>query len=389
MTPRIAGFTLGLLLAAAGACLVANPLHATQEDAAAPSPQARPSISQAAPAPAPPALLGPASFAPLVRRVKGAVVNISVRAPVRRRTIFDRPRIEEGQGSGFLVQADGLVLTNLHVVLPAILHPEGGRILVGLADGRGLPAAAIAYQEQTDLALLDLEGEGYPWVPLGDSSRVEPGDWIVAIGNPLGLGHTVTAGIVSATGRPLHISDRRFAGLEVENDFYLQVDTPINPGNSGGPLFDTKGEVVGIATSIIQGAEGIGFAIPSRIARRFLDEYRRMPAEELAQGPKGFLGIRFRVLSSRQDAWLYGVDPPEGARVEEVLPGTPAAAAGLRPGDVILRFGDMRVGQDREGFLRRIWGTAPGTKVELEVFRAGRRLRVSIVVGDDREKNPL
>ncbi|HEY5646381.1 MAG TPA: trypsin-like peptidase domain-containing protein, partial [Pseudomonadales bacterium] len=306
-------------------------------------------------APAPLVIPQPArshpGFAELVKAVKPAVVNVSIsgRAPEAmtgpqlgfpdgspfqqffeeyfgQRGFGPGPNMQRGPapefqavGSGFIISPDGLVVTNNHVI------DHADKIDVILQDGKRYSAAVQGRDPKTDLALLKLEtDETLPYVELGDSSQAEVGDWVVAVGNPFGLGGTVTAGILSARGRDIQAGPF---------DDFLQVDAPINRGNSGGPLFDTQGRVIGINTAIYSpsgGSVGIGFAIPSEIAIDIIDQLKANGAVE-----RGWLGVEYQPVTEAVAASL-GLDDAHGALVARVVEDGPADRAGLRMGDVIL-----------------------------------------------------
>jgi serine protease Do len=225
---------------------------------------------------------------------------------------------QRGSGSGVIIDAQGHVLTNQHVIADA------DEIMVTLHDGRKVKAVIQGQDAGSDLAVLKLQdGETFPFAPMGDSDVLRVGEWVVAIGNPFGLGKTVTAGVISAVGRELSIDrDKTFRQL-------IQTDASINPGNSGGPLVNARGEVIGINTAILPHGQGIGFAIPTSSARRVIGDL-------LAFGEvkKAFIGISLQEIN-RQLAEHFGI-PEKGVLITEVLEGSPAAKTGLNPGDVIL-----------------------------------------------------
>lgn len=314
---------------------------------------------------------GMPSFAPLVRAVMPAVVNISVieRAgaaigdipPELRGTPMEkqwRDRLRRGspplrgQGSGFIIDPSGFVVTNNHVV-------RGARsIAVSLPDGTELPGRLVGADDLTDLALLRIEApRALPAARWGDSRALAPGDWIIAAGNPFGLGGTVTAGIVSARGRDI--------GATPYDDF-LQLDASINPGNSGGPVFNQVGEVVGVNTAIVSptgGSVGIGFAVPSEIASGIIDELRRDGSIR-----RGWLGVSVRDL------------PDEGVAVEAVEPGSPAARAGVRSGDIVTAVNGDRMDSSRS-LVRSIAAIRPGDTARLTLTRRGQAREISVQVG--------
>ncbi len=318
---------------------------------------------------------GPLTFAPLVRRVVPAVVNIAVRMSVAdpqapgglppelkgtpfEKTFRDRLKGKReqmiGAGSGFVLDPTGIIVTNNHVV------GEADKILVSFTDGSELPAHVIGSDELTDIAVIKVDADHkLPAVPWGDSRSVQVGDWIMAAGNPFGLGGSVTAGIVSARGRDI--------GAGPFDDFF-QLDAPINPGNSGGPTFNMSGQVVALNTAIVSptgGSVGIGFAIPSEIAQRIVDEL-------LAKGhvDRGWLGVDLDTTAHKH----------AGAAIAAVNRGGPAARAGLRPGDLVTAINGERVESTRE-LIRDVSAVNPGGTARLHVKRGAASLDVSVVVG--------
>ena len=324
-----------------------------------------------------PLVTGRPSFAPLVRRVSPAVVNITVTEgqgpadsvpipPELRGTPFEkqfrdrfRNRREQvqGAGSGFIIDPAGYIVTNNHVV------GRAEKIIVALADGTELPAKLVGADDLTDIAVIRVQTTvPLPSVSWGDSNAVEIGDWILAAGNPFGLGSSVTAGIVSARGRDL--STGPF-------DDFLQIDAPINPGNSGGPTFNMAGEVIAVNTAIVSptgGSVGIGFAVPSEIARRIVTELR-----ERGRVDRGWLGVSVQE-GTRAAAAGAGVVI---AAVDRAGPG---ARAGLRAQDVVLTINGDRVDTPR-GLIRAVAATAPGGSVRLSVRRAAQMLDFAVTVG--------
>ena len=317
---------------------------------------------------------GPLTFAPLVRRVVPAVVNIAVRMnvseqaasndmpPELKGTPFEktfRDRLKNrkeqmiGAGSGFILDPSGIIVTNNHVV------GNADKILVSLTDGSELPAHLLGTDELTDIAVIKVDaGHALPAVGWGDSRAVQVGDWIMAAGNPFGLGGSVTAGIVSARGRDI--------GAGPFDDFF-QLDAPINPGNSGGPTFNMAGQVVALNTAIVSptgGSVGIGFAIPSEIAERIVNEL-------LTKGrvDRGWLGVEVDTTAKRKS----------GAAIASVDHGGPAAKAGLRPGDVVTSINGDRVENPRE-LIRDVSAVSPGGTARLRVRRSNQLLDLSVVV---------
>ncbi len=297
----------------------------------------------------------------LYERLSPSVVNIAVLVAgqqQRRRVGMDSyVPLRESRGSGFILTPDGSVLTNHHVVAGA------RRVQVQLADGRSYPASVVGSHEATDLALLQIESDEplslQPTV-LGDSDDLQVGEWVFAIGNPFGLNHSLTTGIVSYIGRPAGDDELLF-------DF-IQTDTAINPGNSGGPLFNLAGEVVGVNTAILGDAEGIGFSIPVDIARTVVPVLR-----ERGEFRRGYLGVS---LAAAHPEHAGG-----GIPLAAVHEGTPAAEAGLQAGDLLLRLGEHTLGDTRD-VPRFVGLTPPGTAVVVQFQRGDQTLTTSVVVGD-------
>ena len=330
----------------------------------------------------------PSSFADIIDRVKPAVVSVRVRVAERgpqagmgRRGMPPgvepgdplerffrrfgeegpraRPREAMAQGSGFIISADGYVVTNNHVVQNA------SEVTLGLDDGRSVRAKVIGTDEKTDLALLKIEEPGqYPYTAWGEGTpRI--GDWVLAVGNPFGLGGTVTAGIVSARGRDI--------GAGPYDDF-LQIDAPVNRGNSGGPTFDIHGRVVGVNTAIYSpsgGSVGIGFAIPASVARDVIDQLR-----ENGSVSRGYIGVQIQAITP-EIADSLGLRNNRGALVADTQPNTPAAKAGLRSGDVIVSVDGQGVESPRE-LSRRIAALGPRRQTQIGFLREGREQTVTV-----------
>ena len=253
-------------------------------------------------------------------------------------------------GTGFVISNDGLIVTNNHVV-------DGvEKIDIVFSDGTHLPGEVVGADPKTDVALIRAKGErSYVALPLGNSDDLLPGDWVVAIGNPFGLDHTVTAGIVSATGRDI--------GQGPYDDF-IQTDAAINPGNSGGPLLNLSGEVIGINTAINPQANTIGFAVPINMVKTILPQL-----EEHGKVVRGWLGVAVQPITPDL-ADALGLKTQEGALVAQVTPGGPAEKAGLERGDVIVRLGDTDIHRMRE-LPRAVAAAIPGSKIDVEVMRKG------------------
>ena len=272
-------------------------------------------------------------------------------------------RRTEGQGSGFLIDATGYIVTNNHVA--------GGadEITVTLQDGRKFDATLIGSDPKTDLALIKVEASGLPYVAFGDSDKARVGDWIVAIGNPFGLGGTATAGIVSARGRDIGSG---------QYDDYLQLDAPINFGNSGGPVFNTAGEVVGVNTAIFSpngGNVGIGFAIPANQAKEIVADLREDGSVE-----RGWLGVQIQDLDDELARSLRLTDA-DGALVADVVGDGPAARAGVQAGDVITRFNEHEIDSART-LSRVVAAATPSESSKVTVLRDGRSRELTVELGE-------
>ena len=269
----------------------------------------------------------------------------------------ERPRV----GTGFIVSQDGYILTNDHVV------GASQEVDVELHDGRTLLAKVVGRDQRTDLALLKVDGEGsLPVLPLGDSDRVEIGELVLAAGNPFGLEHTVTIGVVSRKGHGFG----RFGFF----DEYIQTDAAINPGNSGGPLVNIRGQVIGINTAIVP-RQRIGFAIPINLAKSILPQLR-----DRGKVTWGFLGVGIQDVNG-QLARALGMSEKQGALVTNVLPGMAAEKAGLRRGDVILEYDGSPIKDVRE-LQRKVARTPKGTKVRIKILRGGKDKVVTAAVGE-------
>ncbi|MFM2312469.1 MAG: hypothetical protein RLZZ04_1745 [Cyanobacteriota bacterium] len=278
-------------------------------------------------------------------------------------------QIQRGMGSGFVVSSDGLILTNAHVV-------EGSeQVKVTLKNGKSYPGKVMGRDPLTDVAVIKIDATNLPAVTFADSDNLQPGEWAIAIGNPLGLDNTVTTGIVSATGRSsaqVGVADKRVN--------FIQTDAAINPGNSGGPLLNAQGEVIGINTAIIQNAQGLGFAIPVNAARDI--------AEELIATGKAehsFLGIQMVQITPELKQELKSqknleVDATEGILVVEVLPESPADRAGLKSGDVIQKIAGQKI-TTADQVQQAVEKTDVGDKLQLGLTRNDQRLELAVKVG--------
>ncbi len=333
----------------------------------------------------------PDSFADLVETLQPAVVNVSTTQTMsggvdeglefdfpegspfrdffdqfnrRRGEQEDRPRRAQSLGSGFIIDPSGLVVTNNHVI-------EGAdKITVTLFDDTTYDAELLGRDTKTDLALLKIEADRqFPAVTWGNSDKMRVGDWVIAIGNPLGLGGTVTAGIVSARQRDIRSGPY---------DDYIQTDAPINRGNSGGPLFDMNGNVIGINTAIYSqsgGSIGIGFAIPSNLADGVIEQLRNFGTTR-----RGWLGVQIQQVTD-EIAESLGLPEARGALVAGVLDGSPAEAAKMKEGDVILKFNGRDVNESRK-LPRIVADTAVGKTVKVVVWRGGREVTVDVTLGE-------
>ena len=344
---------------------------------------------------APRSASSPGSFADVIETVSPAVVNIMVskveqaqptgfeQDPGAQRgqrgqqfpfdeffgRFFDQPnqqkreRHTEGQGSGFIVDSNGYIVTNNHVA-------DGAeKIVVTMPDGRKFDATLVGHDAKTDLALIKVNATGLPHVTFGDSDHARVGDWVVAIGNPFGLGGTATAGIVSARGRDIQSGPY---------DDYLQLDAPINFGNSGGPVFNAGGDVIGVTTAIFSpngGNIGIGFAIPANQAKTVIAELRSNGSVE-----RGWLGVQIQNLDEELSSSLK-VPNQHGALVAEVLKDGPAAHGGILSGDVITRFNDHDIDSARM-LSRVVADTSPTKAAKVTVWRDGKSRELNVKLGE-------
>lgn len=331
----------------------------------------------------------PNFIAAAVERVGPAVVRINSSRTVRTQVppIFNDPffrqffgselpdmpstRVERGTGSGFIISADGVVLTNAHVVNGA------DTVSVKLKDGREFQGKVLGQDPVTDVAVIKIQANSLPIVTLGNSESLKPGEWAIAIGNPLGLDNTVTAGIISATGRTsaeVRVPDKRVS--------FIQTDAAINPGNSGGPLLNQRGEVVGMNTAIIGGAQGLGFAIPINTARRISQQ---LVATGRVDHP--YLGIRMTTLTpdlkeqiNRDRESNITVRDDRGVLVYSILRNSPAARAGLKTGDVIKKINGRAV-TTADQVQQAVEDSSVGSTMQIEVSRDGRSVSVAVRPG--------
>lgn len=315
----------------------------------------------------------PPAFVDLAKALTPAVVNINTKQEVQSREegdqfqeFFDRffgPRSQRrrrrpGQGSGFIINREGYIVTNFHVV------KDASDIQVTLTTQKQYDAKLIGGDEKTDLALLKIDAQDLPTVPVGNSEALEVGEWVMAIGNPFGLGHTVTTGIVSAKGRII--------GAGPYDDF-IQTDASINPGNSGGPLFNMHGAVIGINTAIVPQGQGIGFAIPSNMAKDILQQL-----QDQGKVTRGWLGVVIQKLSPEL-MQAFKLKNNQGALVSDVIPDGPAAKAGLKRGDIIVGFNGERVDESSE-LPRLVARMEPGTTVNVDVLRDAKPVSIPVVL---------
>jgi serine protease Do len=269
---------------------------------------------------------------------------------------------QQSLGSGFIIDSNGYIITNNHVV-------EGAQeITVKLAGGKEYKAKVVGRDPKTDLALIKISSlfKNLPTLSLGDSDKMRVGDWVLAIGNPFGLEETVTQGIISATGRVIGSGPY---------DNFLQTDAPINPGNSGGPLIDLKGEVIGITTAIVSGGQGIGFAVPSNMAKSIVAQLK-----EKGKVTRGWIGVSVQIVT-QEIARSFGLKETRGALVSEVSPKGPADAAGIKRGDIIVSF-------DGKGISKMsdlpviVAGTPVGKTVPVTVIREGKELTLNVKIAE-------
>ncbi len=332
----------------------------------------------------------PPDFRKLVKQNEPTVVNISTTQTPSRKTAARTPGLPElpgaenpyleyfkrffqerpelpgerqtnSLGSGFILSPDGYILTNAHVA------QDADKIIIRLSDQRERPAKVIGVDELTDVALLKIEGENLPAVKIGDSDALEVGEWVLAIGSPFGLEHTATQGIVSAVGRNLP------SGAYVP---FIQSDVAVNPGSSGGPLFNLRGEVVGINSQIYSstgGYMGLSFAIPIKLAMQVVEQLKAT-----GEVTRGWLGVLLQAVNNDL-AEAFNLDRPRGALVAQILPDSPAASAGFKQGDVILRYGGEPV-EDSSQLPRMIGVTPVGKTVAMSILRNGEPLEIKATI---------
>jgi serine protease Do len=372
----------GVAVSVGGCSLPTNPLE-TQT----PNPQTQNPINTPIAAPAPPPIFqssgDPNFVVKVVQKVGPAVVRIDAARtimsrspdefsdPFFRRFFGDlpsrsRPRVERGSGSGFIISGNGQILTNSHVVNGADV------VTVRLKDGRTFDGRVLGEDPITDVAVIKIDANNLPTIPLGNSEVLQPGEPVIAIGNPLGLDNTVTSGIISATGRSssaIGASDKRVD--------YIQTDAAINPGNSGGPLLNARGEVIGMNTAILQGAQGLGFAIPINTAQRIGKE---LIANGKVDHP--YLGIQMVTLTPElkeriEDRLGLNVTSDRGVLLIDVVPSSPAAAAGLREGDVIQSINNQSVANIEE-VQKLVENSKIGIPLQLQIQRNGQTQQLAV-----------
>ncbi len=280
---------------------------------------------------------------------------------------FTRSVPMKGRGSGFIVSKDGLILTNNHVVDG--VDKITVSVLLANGDKKTYPATLKGQDATYDLAVIKIEpDEDLPVLELGDSDAVEVGEWVVAIGNPYGFEHSVTAGVISAKNRSIHAQDVNF-------DDFLQTDAAINPGNSGGPLLNMDGKVIGINTAIIPYAQGLGFAVPVNKAKEIMGDL-----VSHGHARRGWLGVSVRDINE-QMAKAYKVEGTNGAMINDVFKGDPADKAGIKRGDVVIELNGEKV-KDASAFVQKVRTLAPNSTAKLVVVRKGKKLNFDVQLGE-------
>lgn len=324
----------------------------------------------------------------IVKHSSPAVVNIDTETMVKQRAVMSPfqgdPFFEEffgeeffggkrgggqervvprrAKGSGFIVSKEGYILTNNHVV-------EGAdNIKVTLLDGRSFNAKKIGQDPTFDLAVVQIKAKDLPALQLGDSDKTEVGEWVVAIGNPLGFENSVTAGVVSAKNRTLQAADINFQG-------FMQTDAAINPGNSGGPLIDLKGNVIGINTAIVPYAQGIGFAVPINMAKQIMDDLIKH-----GEVRRGWLGVTVQPLTASL-VESYKVPSKDGSIISDVQSGSPAEKYGLKRGDVITEIDGKKI-KNSQDVVFAVRNKLAGDKVPFMIYRDGKKMTVDVVLGE-------
>lgn len=374
--------SVGLISLVIGIMLSARLDITTQTSAEELWKEGRPTLVAATPS------LRPGSFAELAKQADPAVVNISTTQVVKHPQMgprskspfedffgdefFDKffgdgPKREfrsRSLGSGFIINKEGFIITNNHVI------ENAEEIIVKLSSGKEYEAEIIGADPRTDLALIKIEADvDLPIIPLADSDQILTGDWVVAIGNPFGLSHTVTAGIISAKGRVIGMGPY---------DNFIQTDASINPGNSGGPLLNIKGEVVGINTAIIASGQGIGFAIPINMAKNII-----LQLKQKGKVTRGWLGVGIQEVTNEL-AQSFELDEKKGALISSVREGDPASKYGIEVGDIIIEFDGKEI-KDYKDLPRVVSNTVPGEKVSVKILRNGKEKTLKVVVGEMKE----
>ena len=337
-----------------------------------------------------PSVSNPNIIADIVSRVGPSVVRIDAARTVQSNVppVFRDPRlrqffgdslpsprgeqVQRGVGSGFIISADGQIITNAHVVAGA------DEVEVTLKDGRSYTGRVMGADEVTDVAVIKIEASDLPTVAVSDSDQIQPGEWAIAIGNPLGLDSTVTAGIVSATGR-----SSRDVGVPDKRVDFIQTDAAINPGNSGGPLLNLSGEVIGVNTAIIRGAQGIGFAIPINTVQRISSQLIENGRVEHA-----YLGIQMVNLTPELKQNInsdpnrpFSVEDESGVLIGRVMPNSPAAQSGLRDGDIIVAIDGQPV-TNSAAVQQAVERSSVGQNLSLTLRREGREQTISVRPGN-------
>lgn len=325
------------------------------------------------------------SFSNLVKKVEPTVVNISTTQIIKAQRPtpfdffkeffgespfdFDMPKDFQRQslGSGVIISEDGYILTNHHVIKDANI------IKVRLYKSKeDIEATVVGKDPKIDIALLKINKDNLPYAKLGDSDKLEVGDWVIAIGNPFGLSHTVTKGIVSAKGRVI--------GSGPYDDF-IQTDAPINFGNSGGPLFNLNGEIVGINTAIIAGGQNIGFSIPINMIKTILPQLKKGIVE------RAYLGVKFQEVT-KDISESFGLDKISGVLISEVLKNSPAEKAGIKEGDIILEVNGKPV-DEFTSFPKIIASYLPGDTIKLKIYRERKEISLTVTLGKQSEQGTV
>lgn len=366
----LAGVFIGGLVAAGNTGLpLASLFFGKQENASPPDLAGKTAVAGNTPV---------ASVADIAEKAGPAVVNVEARVQVNTRydPFFNdpffrdffgspgisQPRYETGIGTGFIISEDGYIVTNQHVI------NDAASISVKLSNRKdSVPARLVGQDYELDLAVLKIDGDNYPTLPMGDSNRMRVGDWVVAIGQPFGLDHTVTAGVISAKGRPITIEDRNYKNL-------IQTDAAINPGNSGGPLLNMQGQVIGINTAVSSQAQGIGFAIPINTVKDVLTTLKK--GEKVI---RPYVGVKMLDVNEEVINELGLAPDTKGVLIAEVMSGSPAARAGLRRLDIIKKIGDQVITTGTE-VQRIVEKSQVGDRIQVGILREGREASVEVVL---------